>query len=250
MGFPPVQHRADMHGVALTDDQAMQAIAMLAPPTPVHFTSPTPAQGPQNPLRIRSHHPDPPYAVGKSVAVRSAFGDAMVACGDSDDVVVIDGDVNKSMYTDRFAASYPERFVQTFISEQQMLGTAVGLSSRGFRPVVSTYAAFLTRAFDFIRMAVVSESDILVAGSHAGVEIGRDGPSQMALEDLAMMRSLRLDRVVPRRCQCSLATDRSRIGCSWRLIRTHHPKPLSRRLQRHRNVPRRWQQDRSVIGRR
>ncbi|MGB8381529.1 MAG: transketolase [Dermatophilaceae bacterium] len=190
MGFPPVQHRADMHGVALTDDQARQAIAMLAPPTPVHFTSPAPAQGPENPLRIRRHHPDPPYAIGESVAVRSAFGDAMVACGDSDDVVVIDGDVNKSMYTDRFAASYPERFVQTFISEQQMLGTAVGLSSRGFRPVVSTYAAFLTRAFDFMRMAVVSESEILVAGSHAGVEIGRDGPSQMALEDLAMMRSL------------------------------------------------------------
>ena len=102
----------------------------------------------------------------------------------------MDGEVSNSTYADQFAREHPERYFEMFIAEQQLVAAAVGFSARGYTPFASTFAAFLTRAYDFIRMAAISQANIRLSGSHAGVEIGADGPSQMALEDLAMMRAV------------------------------------------------------------
>jgi transketolase len=105
-------------------------------------------------------------------------------------VVAMDGEVSNSTFADEFAQKYPERYFEMYIAEQQLVAAAVGFSVRGYRPFASTFAAFFTRAYDFIRMAAISQANIRLVGSHAGVEIGADGPSQMALEDLAMMRAV------------------------------------------------------------
>jgi transketolase len=104
--------------------------------------------------------------------------------------VALDGEVGNSTYTEEFAEALPDRFIQSYIAEQQMIATAVGLQVRGWKPFAATFAAFLSRAYDFLRMAAVSRANISVAGSHAGVSIGEDGPSQMALEDLASLRAI------------------------------------------------------------
>ena len=130
------------------------------------------------------------YALGDSVATREAFGAAIAALATTDDrIVALDADVKNSTFSETFEQQHPERFYQCFIAEQAMLGAAMGLASRGAIPFPSTFAAFLSRAYDFIRMAAISNLNIKIAGSHAGVSIGEDGPSQMALEDLAMMRA-------------------------------------------------------------
>ena len=130
------------------------------------------------------------YKVGDSVATREAYGAAIARLASTDDrVVALDADVKNSTFSEKFEQQHPERFYQTFIAEQAMIGAAMGLASRGAIPFPSTFAAFLTRAYDFIRMAAISNLNIKMAGSHAGVSIGEDGPSQMALEDLAMMRA-------------------------------------------------------------
>jgi transketolase len=132
----------------------------------------------------------PRYAKGDKVATRTAYGDALVALGSRPEVVVLDGEVSNSTHADEFARAYPERFFEMFIAEQQMVAAAVGLQVRGYRPFASTFAAFFSRAYDFVRMAAISRADIRLSGSHAGVEIGADGPSQMGLEDLAEMRAV------------------------------------------------------------
>ncbi|MEU5870174.1 transketolase [Glycomyces sp. NPDC047369] len=133
----------------------------------------------------------PSYPVGTMAATRDGFGEALKAVGESDpDVVVLDGEVADSTRTAAFAEAFPNRFVECYIAEQQLIGTAVGLRTQGWVPYAATFAAFLTRAHDFLRMAAISGTDLRVVGSHAGVSIGRDGPSQMGLEDLAMMRAL------------------------------------------------------------
>ena len=130
------------------------------------------------------------YKVGDSVATREAYGAAIARLASTDDrIVALDADVRNSTFSEKFERQHPERFYQTFIAEQAMIGAAMGLASRGAIPFPSTFAAFLTRAYDFIRMAAISNLNIKMAGSHAGVSIGEDGPSQMALEDLAMMRA-------------------------------------------------------------
>jgi len=132
----------------------------------------------------------PPYTLGESVATREAYGTAIARLGANDDrVVALDADVKNSTFSDKFEQQHPGRFYQNFIAEQVMIGSAMGLAARGAIPFPSTFAAFLTRAHDFIRMAAISNLSIKMAGSHAGVSIGEDGPSQMALEDLAMMRA-------------------------------------------------------------
>jgi transketolase len=132
----------------------------------------------------------PAYKMGESVATREAYGTALAKLGDTDDrIVALDGDVKNSTFSERFEAKHRDRFFQNFIAEQVMIGSAMGLAARGAIPFPSTFAAFLTRAYDFIRMACISNLNIKIAGSHAGVSIGEDGPSQMALEDLAMMRA-------------------------------------------------------------
>ncbi len=127
----------------------------------------------------------------KPTATRRAFGNALVRLGKVDPaIVVLDADVQNSTYTEFFAKKYPERFFQMFIAEQNMVGAALGMSKRGLHPWLSTFACFLTRAYDQVRMAALSQADIKICGSHAGVSIGQDGGSQMGLEDLAMFRAV------------------------------------------------------------
>ena len=133
----------------------------------------------------------PAYEIGTKEATRKAYGDALVALGNArGDVVAIDGEVGNSTYSEEFAQAHPDRFIQAYIAEQQMVAYAVGFQVRGWRPFAATFAAFLSRAYDFVRMAAVSRANIVLAGSHAGVSIGEDGPSQMALEDLASLRAV------------------------------------------------------------
>lgn len=129
-----------------------------------------------------------PYKPGDSAATREAFGVALEALGAvNQSVVALDADVKNSTYTDKFAKKFPDRFFENFIAEQNMLGAAAGLAACGKVPFVATFAAFFTRAYDFIRMAAISQSNIKLVGTHVGVSIGEDGPSQMGLEDIAMM---------------------------------------------------------------
>jgi len=133
----------------------------------------------------------PTYELGTKEATRKAYGDALVALGDArGDIVALDGEVGNSTYSEQFAAAHPDRFIQSYIAEQQMIATAIGLQVRGWRPFAATFAAFLSRAYDFVRMAAVSRANLVLAGSHAGVSIGEDGPSQMALEDIASLRAV------------------------------------------------------------
>ncbi|MCP9439211.1 MAG: transketolase, partial [Nitrospira sp.] len=145
-------------------------------PPPIHRQKPATPMAP------------PSYKPGDLVATREAFGTALVALGKANpSVVALDADVKNSTYTDKFAKQFPDRFFENFIAEQNMVGTAAGLAACGKIPFVATFAAFFTRAYDFIRMAAISESNIKLVGTHVGVSIGEDGPSQMGLEDLAMM---------------------------------------------------------------
>jgi transketolase len=132
-----------------------------------------------------------PYTIGQKIATRKAYGEALVAVGGQDGaIVVLDADVKNSTGADLFATEYPSRFIQCFIAEQNMIGMAVGLANRGLVPFAGTFGAFFSRAFDQIRMAAVGTAALRLIGSHAGVSIGEDGPSQMALEDIAIMRTL------------------------------------------------------------
>ncbi|MDR7476033.1 MAG: transketolase [Armatimonadota bacterium] len=190
-GVSFVEDRNGWHGKALSREEAARALEELGEVErlQVAVTAPEdlrPALRPDpRPLEL------PRYQVGGSVATREAYGDALRALGDArPDVVALDGEVNNSTYAERFARAHPERYFEMFIAEQQMVAAAVGLQSRGWTPFVSTFAAFLTRAYDFIRMAAISRANLKLCGSHAGVSIGEDGPSQMGLEDLAMMRAV------------------------------------------------------------
>jgi transketolase len=133
----------------------------------------------------------PAYKKGDVVATREAWGVALAAVGAVDDrIVAIDADVKNSTFSDKFEKEFKDRFYENFIAEQVMVGAAMGLAARGAIPFASTFACFLTRAADFIRMAGISFVNVKLTGSHAGISIGEDGPSQMALEDLSMMRAV------------------------------------------------------------
>jgi transketolase len=133
----------------------------------------------------------PTYEVGEEVATRKAYGEALKALGDGrGDVVALDGEVSNSTYAEIFRDAHPDRYFEMYIAEQQMVAAAVGIQVRGWTPFASSFAAFFTRAYDFVRMAAISRANIKLCGSHAGVSIGEDGPSQMALEDLAAFRAV------------------------------------------------------------
>jgi transketolase len=133
----------------------------------------------------------PSYEPGTKEATRKAFGDALLALGRANGkVVALDGEVGNSTYTEEFADALPDRFFQVYIAEQQMVASAVGFQVRGWKPFAATFAAFLSRAYDFVRMSAISRANYALAGSHAGVSIGEDGPSQMALEDIAAFRAV------------------------------------------------------------
>ena len=133
----------------------------------------------------------PSYELGAEVATRKAYGEALKAIGDArGDVIALDGEVSNSTYAEIFRDAHPDRYFEMFIAEQQMVAAAVGIQVRKWKPFASTFAAFFTRAYDFIRMAAISRANIKLCGSHAGVSIGEDGPSQMGLEDLAALRAV------------------------------------------------------------
>ena len=185
------------HGRALKPGEEMNgAIAEIekqlvdGSPRPAIPAPPGGAVDPEGPLDISTLAP-PAYAPGALVATRNAYGTALAALGAIDRrIVALDADVGNSTFSQTFEQAHPDRFYQAYIAEQAMVGTAMGLAARGAIPFPSTFACFLSRAYDFIRMAGISDLNVKLAGSHAGVSIGEDGPSQMALEDLAMMRAV------------------------------------------------------------
>jgi transketolase len=133
----------------------------------------------------------PSWDLGEEVATRQAYGEALQALGAMrGDVVALDGEVSNSTHSELFAKAHPDRYFEMFIAEQQMLAAAVGFQVRGWNPFASTFAAFFSRAYDFVRMAAISRANLRLSGSHAGVSIGEDGPSQMALEDFASLRAV------------------------------------------------------------
>lgn len=196
-GFSEVEDQADWHGKPLPPEMAERAIADLGGPRSLVIRGPRPdddAYAPDSPTSPAVDVVDddewPHYPVGEEIATRQAYGDALVALGERDPkVVALDGEVGNSTHAGAFAQAHPDRYFEMFIAEQQMVAAATGLAVRGYTAFASTFAAFFTRAYDFIRMAAISGADLHLMGSHAGVEIGPDGPSQMALEDLAMMRA-------------------------------------------------------------
>jgi transketolase len=146
---------------------------------------------PQPANAIPSSYPPISYKLGDKIATREAYGTALARIGEADlRIVAVDGDTKNSTFADKFFNKFPERSTECFIAEQNMVGVATGLSTRGKVPFASTFATFFTRAYDQIRVAGISHSNIKLVGSHVGVSIGEDGPSQMALEDLAMMRAV------------------------------------------------------------
>jgi transketolase len=190
-GVRAVADHLGMHGKALVDADA--ALAELGADAHERITVEVHRpEGDRGPHAFELGTLDlPRYAVGSTEATRRAFAEAVVAIGRArGDVVALDGDVGNSTYTDLFAAALPDRFFEMYIAENQLVAAAVGLQVRGWVPFAATFGAFWSRAFDFIRMAAVSRANVRLSGSHAGVNIGTDGPSQMALEDIAAMRTV------------------------------------------------------------
>jgi transketolase len=188
-GVRAIEDQEGLHGKPLPDPE--EAIAELGGLRDLRIEVKRP-QGDRRPHRFDTGQFKPPaYSVGEQVATRTAFGEALVALGEArPDVVVLDGEVADSTRTEFFAKAFPERFFEMYIAEQQMVAAAIGFQVRGWVPYAATFAAFLTRAYDFVRMGAIGRADVRLVGSHAGVAIGQDGPSQMALEDLAAFRAV------------------------------------------------------------
>jgi transketolase len=194
-GVAAVEDKDGFHGKAL-DDPA-EAIAELGGERSIRIEVARPeSDGRPHAFPTRKLEL-PRYEVGSEEATRKAYGEALAALGAArGDVVALDGEVSNSTFAEIFAEAHPDRYFEMYIAEQQMVAAAVGLQVREWVPFASTFAAFFTRAYDFIRMAAVSRADIRLSGSHAGVSIGEDGPSQMGLEDLAMMRAVQSSTVL------------------------------------------------------
>ncbi|MFA5355054.1 MAG: transketolase [Thermodesulfovibrionales bacterium] len=190
-GVSFLEDKNGFHGSAVKGDQLKEALAELGE---INVTVRGDIAKPGD-LRPEETIPDRAgevsYPAGAAVATRKAYGDALVRIyPEFPDIVALDGEVSNSTYSGIFRERHPERFFEMYIAEQNMVGAALGLSRRGRIPFVSTFAAFFTRAFDQIRMSRYSQANIKFVGSHAGVSIGEDGPSQMGLEDIAMFRAL------------------------------------------------------------
>jgi transketolase len=188
-GVSFLEDKPGWHGKALDAEQAKQALAEIGDEPSRVFEVPSPPAWRPAPVA-------PPRApelkqYTEAVATRKAYGEALAALGAArGDVVALDAEVSNSTHAEDFKKTAADRFFEMYIAEQRMVAVAVGMQVVGFVPFASTFAAFLTRAYDFIRMAAISRASIRLSGSHAGVSIGEDGPSQMALEDLAMMRAV------------------------------------------------------------
>ena len=188
-GVSSVEDVGGFHGKAFDDADA--AIAELGGPRTIRVDVRPPERDAAPHVFQGGTLELPRYELGEQVATRKAYGEALAAVGAArGDVVALDGEVGNSTYAELFAKAHPERFFEMYIAEQQMVAAAVGLQVRGWRPFASTFAAFLSRAYDFVRMAAISRASLRLCGSHAGVSIGEDGPSQMGLEDVAALRAV------------------------------------------------------------
>ncbi len=187
-GVKAVEDLPGKHGKPLDDPE--EAIAELGGERDLHVSIAAPASG--TPHRFEAPGGElPTWDEGEEVATREAYGKALTALGSMrGDVVALDGEVSNSTHSDMFREAHEDRYFEMFIAEQQMVAAAVGFQVRGWVPFASTFAAFFSRAYDFVRMAAISRADIRLSGSHAGVSIGEDGPSQMALEDIASFRAI------------------------------------------------------------
>jgi transketolase len=187
-GVSAVEDEPGWHGKPLADPEA--AIEELGGIRSLSVSVQTPP--PARPFEIeRAAVERPAYEVGEKVATRGAYGDALAWIASIDErVVALDAEVGNSTYAERFAKQHPDRFFEMYIAEQQMVAAAVGMQVRGWKPFASTFGAFLSRAYDFVRMGAISDADLKLCGSHVGVSIGADGPSQMALEDIAAFRAV------------------------------------------------------------
>jgi len=188
-GDPEVEDRNGFHGKPLDNSDevvaALGGVRNLRVEVAKPDTSGARNEFPGAPLEL------PRYELGQEVATRKAYGDALAALGKArGDVVALDGEVSNSTFAQEFRDEIPDRYFEMYIAEQQLVATAVGMQALGWRPFASTFAAFLSRAYDFIRMSAISRASYCLCGSHAGVSIGEDGPSQMALEDIAALRAV------------------------------------------------------------
>jgi len=188
-GVKSVEDQLNAHGKAVPDYE--EAIEELGGDRGLVIQVPKPPSDASPRSFDTSELELPAYELGKEVATRKAYGEALAALGKArSDVVALDGEVSNSTYSEIFREAHPDRYFECYIAEQQMIATAVGFQVQHWNPFASTFAAFLTRAYDFIRMAAVSQARMNICGSHAGVSIGEDGPSQMGLEDLAAFRAI------------------------------------------------------------
>jgi transketolase len=192
-GVDFLEDKNGWHGKALSKDEAARAIAQLQPTarSGCNVRIPPPNRLELPPYQAPASYPPINYQLGDKVATREAYGNALARLGEVDPrLVALDGDTKNSTFSERFLKKFPNRFIECFIAEQNMVGVATGFAARGKVPFVSTFAAFFCRAFDQIRMGGISMTNLKLAGSHVGVSIGEDGGSQMGLEDLAMMRAV------------------------------------------------------------
>ena len=192
-GVSFLQDQDGWHGKPLNQAEAAKAIAELQPSSKsgIGVPIPAPAQLPAPNNAAPAGYPPVNYKPGDQVATREAYGTALARIGEVDQrVVALDGDTKNSTFAEKFFKKFPDRSIECFIAEQNMVGVATGFGARGKVPFASTFACFFTRAYDQIRVAGISQANLKLAGSHVGVSIGEDGPSQMALEDIAMMRAI------------------------------------------------------------
>jgi len=189
-GYSKVENQPGWHGKAISSEDVEAALEEMGGIRNIKVDVPMPDA--PDPHRFEPSGGDwPAYELGSKVATRKAYGEALAALGgDRGDVVVLDGEVSNSTFAEIFRDAHPERYFEMYIAEQQMVAAAVGMQVLGWKPFCSTFAAFLSRAYDFARMGAVSRATLRLCGSHAGVSIGEDGPSQMGLEDLAEFRAI------------------------------------------------------------
>jgi transketolase len=224
-----IANKDGWHGKALSKDEAAAAIAELQPKAKsgIGVEIPKPTQIDLPKAEAPASFPALNYKLGDKIATREAYGAALVRVGEADQrIVAMDGDTKNSTYSEKFYKKFPERFTECFIAEQNMVGVAIGFAALGKIPFASTFAAFFSRAHDQIRMGAISLANIKLVGSHVGVSIGEDGGSQMALEDLGMMRALPgsivlypSDAVCAEKCLEQMAEHK---GVSY--LRTSRPK--------------------------
>ncbi len=192
-GVSFLQDKDGWHGKPLNKEEAAKAIAELQPSAKsgLNVAIPAPTDLPAPNLAAPASYPAISYKLGDSIATREAYGTALVRIGEADPRInALDGDTKNSTFADKFFKKFPERSTECYIAEQNLVAVAVGFATRGHVPFASTFATFFTRAADQIRVAGISQSNLKLVGSHVGISIGEDGPSQMALEDIALMRAI------------------------------------------------------------